>query len=269
MKKTKAGLLAILMLLCTLTAWTESDLNNALIESVSVLVDDLPGGETIEKLIAVQPGEFFSLKKINYSIKQIYKTGLFSDVRVIKEGGERIRLSFRLTSRPFSRKINITGLKSIPRRRLVGEIYSVRSGEPFSEERLQRGAEELRRALDEEGIFEADIHAYSERIPGSTQVDVFFFIRSAKTYSVSRIDFSGTTIFPRDRLLRVMKTREGRQYVPSSFRQDVQRLEELYLTEDYRRAEVRVEEQEFDEEEGRRPYQTHLGSRDLRGVGAG
>ncbi len=250
MNISKTGLLLILILVCALTARPESDLSDVLVESVSVLIDDQPGGENIEKLISVQPGEFFSLKKINYSIKQIYKTGLFSDVRVIKEGGERVRLTFRLTSRPFSRKVNITGLESIPRRRLVNKIYSVRGGEPFSEERLQRAAGELRRALDEEGIFEADIQAYAEKVPGTTQVDAFFFIRSAKTYSVDRIIFSGTVLFPRERLIRVMKTREGRQYVPSDLRRDVERLEGLYLAEDYRRAEVRVMEQDFDAEAG-------------------
>ena len=248
MKTAKTGLLFFLLLACSLTAWAEGDINDALVESVSVFIDDQPGGENIAKLIAVQPGEFFSLKKINFSIKQIYKTGLFSDVRVSKEGGDRVRLTFRLTSRPFSRGVNITGLESIPRRRLVNKLYSVRPGEPFSEERLQRGMEELHRALDEEGIFEADIHAYSEKVPDTTQVDVFFFIRSANTYSVNRIDFSGTILFPRGQLIRVMKTRAGKQYVPSTLRQDVERLQELYLAQDYRRAEVRITEQDFDAE---------------------
>ena len=50
----------------------------ALVEAVEVRIDDQAGGPDIQKLIAIQPGEFFSLQKINYSIKQIYKTGLFS-----------------------------------------------------------------------------------------------------------------------------------------------------------------------------------------------
>ena len=250
MNTAKTGLLLILMLACCLTAWTEADLRDAVVESVSVLIDDRPGGENIAKLIAVQPGEFFSLKKINFSIKQIYKTGLFSDVRVVKQGGDRVDLTFRLTSRPFSRRVNITGLESIPRRRLVNKLYSVRGGEPFSEERLQRGVVELNRALNEEGIFEADIQAYSEKVPGTTQVDVFLYVRSAKTFLVDRIDFSGTVLFPRERLIRVMKTNEGQQYVPSILRQDVERLLALYLAEDYRRAEVRIMKQDFDAEAG-------------------
>jgi outer membrane protein insertion porin family len=251
MNMPKAGLLLILLLVCALAAGAENDLNNALIGSVSVMIDDLPAGESIEKLIAVQPGEFFSLKKINFSIKQIYKTGLFSDVRVVREGEERIRLTFLLTSRPFSRGFTITGMDSAPRSRLTNKVYSVRTGEPYTEERLLRSVEELREAMSDEGMFEADIHAYAEKVEGSTQVDVFFDIRSAKTYSVSRILFSGMLLFTRDQLLHKMGTKEGGAYAPSALREDVLRLEEFYLSEDYRRAEVRVLEPDFDEENGR------------------
>jgi outer membrane protein insertion porin family len=213
-----------LLLVCALAAGAENDLNNALIGSVSVMIDDLPAGESIEKLIAVQPGEFFSLKKINFSIKQIYKTGLFSDVRVVREGEERIRLTFLLTSRPFSRGFTITGMDSAPRSRLTNKVYSVRTGEPYTEERLLRSVEELREAMSDEGMFEADIHAYAEKVEGSTQVDVFFDIRSAKTYSVSRILFSGMLLFTRDQLLHKMGTKEGGAYAPSALREDVLRL---------------------------------------------
>ncbi len=88
--------------------------SDILIESVSVSVDDQPGSENVAKLIAVQPGEIFSLTKINYSIKQLYKTGMFSDVRVFKQGTDRIQLIFQLTSRPFSRAVHILGIDSIP-----------------------------------------------------------------------------------------------------------------------------------------------------------
>ena len=251
MNMSKTGLFLILLLSCALISGAEDDISNIVVESVSVLIDEQPGSESIEKLIAVQPGEFFSLKKINFSIKQIYKTGLFSDVRVVREGRERIRLTFRLTSRPFSRGFSITGLDSVPLKRLANKVYSVRAGEPFSEERLGRSVEELREALNDEGMFEADIHALAERVSDSTQVDVFFEVRSTKTYVVGSIRFSGTLLFSRDSLLRKMKTREGGAYVPEALREDVFGLEEIYLAEDYRRAEVRVLEPEFDEEGGR------------------
>lgn len=219
-----------------------------LIESVNVRVDDQPGSENIAKLIAVQPGELFSLTKINYSIKQLYKTGLFSDVRVFKQGTDRIRLTFQLTSRPFSRAVHILGIDSIPRHRLLNRVYSVRPGDPFTEERMSRAAEELSQALHEEGIFEVDIRSFMERAQNSTQVDVYFEVQSFKSYSVSQIVFSGSLLFPESRLLREMTTRVGQRFIPSVFRQDVLRLEEYYISQDYRRAEVRVTGQDFDEE---------------------
>ncbi len=221
--------------------------SDVLIESVRVRVDDQPGSENIVKLIAVQPGELFSLTKINYSIKQLYKTGMFSDVRVFQQGTDRIQLTFQLTSRPFSRAVHVLGMDSIPRHKLLNKVYSVRPGDPFTEERMSRAAEELRQALQEEGIFDVDIRSSMERIQDSTQVDVYFEVQSYKTYHVSQIVFSGSLLFPESRLLREMTTQVGQQFIPSVFRQDLQRLEEFYVSQDYRRAEVRATDRVFDE----------------------
>ena len=222
----------------------------ALIDAVSVRVDGQPGGEDIEKLISVQPGEFFSLKKINFSIKQIYKTGLFSDVRVDRSGIDRIHLTFFLTSLPVSRSVQITGIENIPRSRLLERVYSLRPGDPFTQDRMAKGVEELRTALEEMGIFDADITASGEREADSTQVDVFLQIQSARTYTVKRIEFTGTLLFPEERLLRRMQTQMGRPFVPSVLRLDVLQLQELYVAEDYHRAEVTILSRESDDEGG-------------------
>jgi outer membrane protein assembly complex protein YaeT len=247
MKNRIVTLILLLMVVGITNSVALGEGNDALIEAVLVQIDGRPGGVDIEMLIAVRPGELFSLNKINYSIKQIYKTGLFADVQVLKRGSDRIELTFMLTSQPVSRSVHFIGVDSVPRRRLENKVYSLRQGSPYTEERLEKAREELTRALLEEGIFDPDIRGYTEKIPQTTQVDVFFDIQSTRTYSVRDIQFSGSVLFPTEKLLQEMDTRGGRRYIPSDLTRDIQRLQELYFAEDYRRAEVRLQKQEFDE----------------------
>ncbi len=247
MKIQCVTLILLLMAVCSLNSVAAVERDEPLIDAVAVQIDGRPGGADIEKLIAVKPGELFSLNKINYSIKQIYKTGLFAEVQVLKRGSDRIQLVFMLTSQPVSRSVHFVGVDSVPRRRLENKVFSLRQGSPYTEERLGKAREELIRALREEGIFEPEIRSYAEKIPESTQVDVFFDIQSTNIYAVEDIRFSGTVLFPAEKLLTEMDTRVGRRYIPSALTRDIQRLQELYFAEDYRRAEVRLQRQEFDE----------------------
>jgi len=246
-----AVVLLITFLSCLIHLAAEDDFRGAQIGAIAVLVDNQPGGEDIEKLIAIKPGDVFSLNKINTSIKQIYQTGLFSHVQVLSEGGESLTLTFLLASQPFSRRIQIQSENKIPQNRLVEQIYSIKEGSPYSEDKLRKAIEELKDALSREGFFQPEVKAFTERIPESAQVDVIFQVLSTRSYLVESVTFEGTIILPEKRLLNKMKTKVGRSYIPSTLQKDLQELQQLYLDQDYRRAEVRSLRQDFNEQHGR------------------
>ena len=59
-----------------------------LISEINLRIDDMPGSPEMRNLIPMEEGEIYSLKKITESIRQLYQTGMFSDVRVLKEGDQ-------------------------------------------------------------------------------------------------------------------------------------------------------------------------------------
>ncbi|NOR14604.1 MAG: BamA/TamA family outer membrane protein [Candidatus Aminicenantes bacterium] len=245
-----AMILVVVFGLCLSISQAEDDYRDSMIGSISVLIDNEPGGEDIEKLIAIKPGDVFSLKKINTSIKQVYQTGLFSHVQVLSEGAERLNLTFLLVAQPFSRRIQILSEEKIPRAKLTEQIYSVKEGSPYSEDKLRKSVEELKAALRREGYFDAEIKAYTERVQDTAQVDVIFQVQSTHSYRVESITFEGTIILPEKRLLNRMKTKVGRSYMPALLENDLEAIQQLYLDQDYRRAEVRNIRQDFDEQRG-------------------
>lgn len=203
----------------------------------------------MKELIPVKEGEPFSLKRITESIKQLYSTGLFSDIQVIREGENEIYLTYIFTKRFFIREIFFLGKKKISRKKLKEELDSVREGSPFSEGKLRKAIKELKNILRSEGYFYPEISTSTEKNFKTSSVDVFFEIRSPKRFLVKRISLLGQVILPESRLREEMKTKEGREYVPSVLEEDISKLKEMYKSMNYHRTEIDIEAIDFDERE--------------------
>jgi len=227
--------------------YSQDNTASQLINSVSIIIDNQAGGEEIEDLITIRPGDLFSLKKINNSIKQIYKTGLFSEIKVLKTGENRLDLTFLLSSRFFVRKIFFQGSDGVPGRKLRKGLFSLTEGGSFSESKLQKAVEEIQEALHISGYFNAMVKVNRDKIPDSNQIDVFFEIRSSERYEVEGVDFEGKLIFPLRKLKNSMATRVGKVFRPKVLEKDIQKLKELYIAEDYQRVDIKIKRQDFNE----------------------
>ncbi len=226
-----------------------SQKSSSLIAKLSIWIDGQPDGESMAELIPVKEGEAFSLKKITNSIKQIYRTGLFSDVQVLKEGEQEVQLTFLLTRRPFIRKIIFRGRQKVSRKDLKESLLSLSEGSFFSDEKVNKAVGELREALAKKGYFQSEIEAFAERDSRSPTVSVIFEIRSAKRYIIKKIAFSGEKIIPEAELKKKMKIREGDVYAPSVLDEELTRLKEFYGSKGYQRTEIDIEQVRFDERE--------------------
>jgi len=216
---------------------------------VIIKVDGQENGEGIEEMLSVKEGETFSLKKITGSVKNIFKTGLFSDIQVLKTGEQNIQLTFLLTRRLFIRNIVFSGEQGISKRKLSESLNSLSEDAPFSEERVTKAQEELKEVLRREGFFQAGISSSVERDLQSYSVDVFFKISLGERFTIKKIDFTGDILVSSDRLKKEMKSREGDLYVPSRVEEDIVRLKEIYHSLGYRQVEVEVSSERFDEKD--------------------
>jgi len=218
-----------------------------LVSKVIIKVDGQADGEGIEGMISVKEGEAFSPRKITDSIKNIFKSGLFSDIQVLKKGEQNIQLTFLLTRRLFTRKIVFFGKQEISKKKLKESLYSLREGSPFSEQKLIKAKEELREVLRRRGYFHTEITTSTENDSESSSVDVYFDIFPGKRYIIKKIDFTGEIPLSKIKLKKEMKSKEGDVYVPAMMEEDIARLKEIFHLMDYQRAEVEVESKRFDE----------------------
>lgn len=219
------------------------------VSKVSVIVEGEGSQKNFQELIPIKEGELFSLKKLDDTLKQIYKTGLFSDVQVLKEGQEEVELTFLLTRKLLIRKIILLGEKSLPKKKLKESIYSLRPESFFSPEKLAKATEELRQALENAGYFHSRLQSRFQKDMKKPLVDAFFEIFPGQRYITKKLDWEGETIVPQSQLRQRIATQEGRPFIPFELDRDVARLKELYKSLGYERAEIEVRDKIFDEEE--------------------
>jgi len=226
------------------------DKQPVLVSQVRVEVVGEPENQGFIQLIPLKEGDPLTLKAVDNSIKQIFKTGLFSDVEVSRRGDRGGSLTFRLTRRLFTRRVEIRSSEEISRARLKDGIYALREDSAFSEDRLKKAAEELRQALRQQGIFSAELETDKAVNREAGTVDVFFEISSVKKYSIREIVFSGEPIVFSGTLIEKMNTKIGAEYVPSRLERDIEELKRLYADLGYRRAEITLRDSEFFDSDG-------------------
>lgn len=210
----------------------------------------MPAGSGMRNIVPMEEGEIFSLKKITESIRQIYQTGLFSDVQVLRDGDRDIKLTYLLKRKLFVREVAIVGDSEIPRKRIIENLNALDQNGAYSEDALDRAVEEIREILRRAGFFQVEIEPVVEKNPAAPQVDIAFIIQSTKVYTVGQIDFSGDQILSDRELRKVMRTKEGEKFVPSELEADLELIRQRYRDIDYQRAEVLVSERKFDDEDG-------------------
>ena len=224
--------------------------NPAIVTVVVAQINGEASSEGIEELIPIKEGEPVSLKKINNAIKQIYRSGLFSDVQVLKQGEERVRLTFLLTKKIFINKINIESNGEASFSKFKKELYSLHEGDAFSEDKIRKAVEELKEKLSREGYFQPQIQTSVQTDSKTSQMDILFVIQSIKRFEVGQIYFTGNVLLPEFWLKEEMATRKGKEFIPSVLEKDIDRIKEFYRSLGYQRAEVKVNEESFDEREG-------------------
>jgi outer membrane protein assembly complex protein YaeT len=217
-----------------------------IISKVMVKVDGRLAPRSVADLIPFKPGDPYSLGAIDRVVKQVYQTGLFSDVRVTRTGEEKAELVFDLVRNLILRRIRFQGI-TVRASRLRETMESLRPGSVFAEDRLPKAVEELKEGLRREGYFGAAIEPSTQKDPNGPQVDVVFKISGWRRYRIGSIEIQGPVVVPLGKLFMRMKSRPGQLYIPSRLDSDIQTLRAYYTSLGYRRSDIQFASERFDD----------------------
>jgi len=198
--------------------------------------------ETVRSYLQIQPGDPFSPSKIDDSLKALFRTGLFADVQIIRQGSN---LVVQVEENPIINRVNFEGNSELTDEALLKEI-ELRPRTVFTRARVQSDVQRVVSLYRRSGHFTARVEPKIIRLP-QNRVDLVFEIDEGDVTRIERINFIGNRAFSDSQLRSVVATAESRwwkiltasdNYDPDRLNFDRELLRRHYLEHGY--ADFRV-----------------------------
>jgi len=200
------------------------------------------------KYIAIIPGRPLSLRDVQSSIKSLYASGDFRDIRVETNPAENngVEVVFVLSINYRVTEIKFDGLGGADRDREERDI-SVRVGDVLSLNAVDRSAVAVQRYLNREGYLEATVDPETNFSRENSSAQVIFHVTNGPRAKVGTVTIDGNTDpFPKAELIAQMKRGPGKPFRIADARLDADRMERFMVRQDYRKADVRFVSQTYD-----------------------
>ena len=197
---------------------------------------------TILSYLLVQPGDPFDPDRIDRSLKTLFATGLFEDVRLDRQGDT---LVVRVVENPLVNRVAFEGNRELNDDQLRPQVQ-MRPRAVFSPALAEA---DRRRILDlyaQKGYYDATVQPEIIRLP-QNRVDVIYRINDGPETLISKISFVGNRVFSEGRLAEVINSREQRwwrflstadEYNPERLNYDKELLRRFYLKHGYTDFEI-------------------------------
>lgn len=237
---------ALLIVLFALPAAAQFEYAGTPVASIEFEADSDFDPEPLSRLVKVELGEPLSIVDLQSSIKALFGTGSFRDVRVDAERtASGLAITFRLSLhyRVGELTYEVDGELLDSGTREVG----IEAGQVLSLDRVDQSAVDMVREYERNGYLEATVDPEVQFIRQENIANVIFHVTSGPRAQIASIDLEGSTEpFSRDTLVQQMESEIGGFYELGRAREDARRMRRYLLRQDHRMAEVRFVDAVYD-----------------------
>ena len=226
-----------------------SDYEGKIVESVELPgVADSDRGHLLQ-LIPQKSGEPLNRNLIRDSIRALYATGRFADIQAeIAPTGEGVRLSFVTSPNFFVGAVDVEGAPTRPSAAQIANDSKLQLGELFNREKLDRGLENVRQLMQENGFYRARVTAESTANPADQQVDVLFHISPGTQAHVGEVKVTGTSNWTAGQVEELAHMNPGDRLTASRISDSLQRLRKKFQKQNRALAQVTIAAQNYSPE---------------------
>jgi len=242
LKRVLAIALSVALLIPALPASAASRVIKDVVVEGSTRVPE----ETILATIKSQKGLIFDTAIVSDDVKELYKLGQFSDIKVDAQqepGG--VILTYKFTEKPIISKVEFEGNRKLKDDDLLDAI-SVSTNSPLDEKELAESMAKIREQYAEKGYYLAQVTTDLQPMPDG-QAKLIFVIHENEGVQVRRIDFVGNRKFSDKELRKIVGTKRkgllsfftgSGKYKEELLKQDVLRITLHYLNHGYLKVKV-------------------------------
>lgn len=162
---------------------------------------------TIESYLEITKGSQYDDEKVNKSLKNLYGSGLFSDVSITRDNN---KLIVKVTENPVVNKVVFEGNKRIKEDTLSTELL-LKPRSVYTRAKLQDDVGRIQALYQKNGRYSAVVEPKIIKLD-QNRIDLVFEINEGKKTTIEKIRFIGNNFFNDKDLKSIIHTKESRWY---------------------------------------------------------
>ncbi len=198
--------------------------------------------EHLRRLLPQKVGEPLDRDLVHDSVKILFNTGLFADIKVEAEKAEadQVILTFAMVSNYFIGAISVEGEPGRPSANQIISATKFQLGEVYSPEKLERARKSILQLMSDNGFYRATLSFEEHPHPETDQMDVTFRITAGAPAQVGQIEIMGDSGYSRGQIEDIAKMHSGDRVTSDRVSNALQRIRKKYLKQKRLLAQVSV-----------------------------
>ena len=194
-------LIKFILIFLFLTKITYSEI----IKKVEVKGNQRISKETIQVLGKIKIGENFTNNSLNESLKELYETDFFSQIKIDLDEGI---LKINVVENPIIEKININGIKKKSFTEILYSSISLKDRMSFTDYKFQNDIITIKNILKTNGYYFSEINVSTDTNSDLNSIVLNLDINLGKKAKIKNIVFIGDKKFKDKKLLELIASEE-------------------------------------------------------------
>jgi outer membrane protein insertion porin family len=231
----------------TIATTTVAPPTGAIVTSVGFRADSGVDTSSFNQLVAVKVGEPLSLRNVQASVKSLFATGNFRDIRVDSTpAANGVAVIFALYTNFRISSIDFEGLSGADRDRATRTL-TFHGGDILSLNAVDHGAVAVQDMLRHSGYLDATVDPETSFVRPQSRAAIIFHVMRGPQATVGTVAIEGNTApFTAQQLIAQMKHGPGKPFDIDEARLDETRIRQWLLHQEYRKAAVRYISNTYD-----------------------
>src|SRR5216684_3516627 len=209
-------------------------------EDGTVLSEAPPG-------IAVETGKALDRGEVAESMRALYRTGNYSDLRAVAVPAEDgIRLDFVARENLLFNQVRIAGLSAPTSDASAAAAMQLTLGQTYRKSAVTEALERLKETLGDEGLYRAKLSA--EELPHAEthEMDIVVHVKPGPRARLEAVRLKNNTEYPDAEILSRLKMRPGREITSARLQRGTDRIRKFLVKKGHLSARAAVRRGEYD-----------------------
>jgi outer membrane protein insertion porin family len=197
--------------------------------------------------LPIQVGKPLDRARIAESLRLLFRTGDYSDVRAVKTSTDAgARIDFVVKEQLFFSRAVIQGLNAPPTDASAAAAMQFSLGQPYRQDVVDEGITRLRDTLHEEGLYSAEVSVQTLPHSDTRQMDIIVHVKSGPRVRVKEVQLKNGTEYPDATVLSGFKMKPGREITSARIQRGTERVRKFLVKKGHLNARAVVRRGEYD-----------------------